>query len=82
MYYYEKEKSRFTDCGCPAPDCRHHSLRSLFRPELEDFLNTTTGRYYAYSLLLAFIGVILTVAGLYRLFGRKEELSRRESCSV
>ena len=50
----------------------------FFRPELEDFLNTTTGRYYAYSLLLAFIGVILTVAGLYRLFGRKEELSRRE----
>ena len=36
----------------------------FFRPELEDFLNTTTGRYYAYSLLLAFIGVILTVAGL------------------
>lgn len=50
----------------------------FFRPELEDFLNTTTGRYYAYSLLLAIIGVILTVAGLYRLFGRKEELSRRE----
>ena len=50
----------------------------FFQPELEDFLNTTTGRYYAYSLLLAFIGVILTVAGLYLLFGKKEELSRRE----
>lgn len=50
----------------------------FYKPELEDFLNTATGRYYAYSLLLAFIGVILTVAGLVKFFGKAEEISRKE----
>ena len=50
----------------------------FFQPDVENFLETDTGRYYAYSLLTAFIGVIFTIAGLVKLFGKGKELSQKE----
>ena len=50
----------------------------FFQPDVDNFLETNTGRYYSYSLLTAFIGAIFTITGLIKLLGKEKEISHKE----